>query len=83
MNMVNKFKQAQTNVNKVVDVESLLEKAVELLNAHEGTEHVSEIEELFTPQAVKALKEEGILEQGKFYSKRQAASAIWMLWRQM
>ena len=83
MNIVERFKQAQTNVNKTVDVESLLSQAEAMLDAHEGVEHVAAIEELFTPQAVKALKEEGILEPNKFYSKRQAAAQIWMLWRQM
>ena len=82
-NMINKFKQAQTKANSFVSVEDLLEEAVALLGAHEGEEHVGCIEHLFEARVVKALKEEGILEQNKFYSKRQAASQIWLLWRQM
>ena len=82
-NMLSKFKQAQTRVNQPVNAETLLETAATLLDAHEGVEHVSAIEHLFNAQAMKALKEEGVLEAGKFYSRRQAASHIWMLWRQM
>ena len=83
MNMTERFKQAQNKVHQPVNVEVLLETAATLLDAHEGVEHVSAIEHLFNAQAMKALKESKILKQNKFYSKRQAASHIWMLWRQM
>lgn len=82
-NMTERFKQAQSRINETIDVEQLLSQAVNMLDAHEGEEHVGAIEHLFVPQAVKALKESEILEPNKFYSKRQAAAAIWLLWRQM
>lgn len=82
-NMLNKFKKAQTKISQPADVEALLKEAANMLDAHEGVEHVNCIEHLFGTQAIKALKEEGVLEAGKFYSRRQAASHIWLLWRQM
>lgn len=83
MNILDQFKKAKTDTNKLVSATDLLEKAVSMLDSHEGEQHVDCIQELFTPQAIRSLKEEGILEQEKFYTKRQAASMIWFLWKQM
>lgn len=82
MNAIQKLKQAKVNAT-VVDVDAVMQKALDLLDSCEGTNHVDVIEDLFNPSVVKALKSEGILEESKFYSKRQAASQVWLLWRNL
>ena len=84
-NITNRFAQAAKQNAAPVDTDAVLNEAVNLLDSHAKQEsgHVDLIEHLFTPKVVKALKDAEILEANKFYSNRQAAGVIWLMWKSM
>ncbi len=82
-NITNRFAQAAKQNAAPVDTDAVLNEAVNLLDTHEGESHIDVIEHLFTPKVVKALKDAEILEPNKFYSNRQAAGVIWLMWKSM
>ena len=83
MNAMTRFAKAAQQNNTPVNVEAVLEEALKLLDAHDDEQHVDTIEHLFTPKVVKGLKDAEILDSKKFFSQRQAAGAIWLLWQSM
>lgn len=80
-NITQRFAKAAQQNSAPVDIDAVLTEAVSLLDAHEGESHIDVIEQLFTPKVVKALKDAEILVASKFYSARQAAGVIWLLWK--
>lgn len=82
-NITNRFAKAAQQNAAPVNVEAVLDEAVKLLDSHDGESHIDVIEHLFTPKVVKGLKDAEILDAKKFYSQRQAAGAIWLLWQSM